>query len=97
MLRIHLIKSLIYNDLGIADLAKRDLKRYLLGCCYYDVDGGENWFENLANDDNTIIRIPFDDFYKSVYIEEEGSKSNEIIPWKGDKDLSKLLKKIISN
>ena len=95
--RIHLIKSLIYNDLGIADLAKRDLKRYLLGCCYYDVDGGENWFENLANDDNTIIRIPFDDFYKSVYIEEEGSKSNEIIPWKGDKDLSKLLKKIISN
>ena len=92
--RIHLIKALIYNDLDEIILAKRDLKKYLLGCCFYDVDSGENWFQALANYDD--LNIPFKGFHKLVYSKDERSQSIAPRPWKGEGDLENELKVLIN-
>lgn len=91
--RIHLIKALIYNDLDEIILAKRDLKKYLLGCCFYDVDSGENWFQALANYDD--LMIPFKGFHKLVYSKDKRSQSIAPRPWKGKGDLENELKVLI--
>ena len=91
---IYLIRSLIYKDLGVCDLALRDLKKYLLSCCFYheNADQHEKWFENLPHNEN--FDIPDKNFYKWVYSE---AQNNFPVPWKGNISLITEIKGLITS